>query len=416
MVNRVILSKIELQNYRSCKNTVLELKPKLTSLIGINGSGKSNLLNGILLLKKLARYSAYQEKDVSVTAFSKLRAFFNVGRVQLVYHASIGISADEENQDDILYARESWLLNDPKKKKKQKWVDLPLSTIGNQRRRIIYMSRMRRMDTRSSYRQLELLTKSEPSQQITPLIEAVYNFATGISYYSASRFTDPTKCPTSFEIDTDGSLHRYIPQNSHTRFVFDLFNAYKSAKNNYDLFLSIVGKEGIGLVDSIRFDEIVVPANIVKVRTGGNIVRTVGKKFLIVPNFIVQKVRLSPNQLSEGTFKTLALVFYLLTHKSNLVLIEEPEVCIHHGLLSSIVELIKMSSSRKQIIVSTHSDFILDALDPSEVCIVRNLPRNGTVVKHVAGTLGEKGYAALREYLNTSGNLGEYWRHGGLER
>ena len=86
-------------------------------------------------------------------------------------------------------------------------------------------------------------------------------------------------------------------------------------------------------------------------------------KQLIVPYVGVDKTELSFNQLSEGTFKTIALIFYIITDKSNLLLIEEPEVCVHHGLLNSVMSLILLYSRRKQIIISTHSDFVLDKIE-----------------------------------------------------
>ncbi len=54
------------------------------------------------------------------------------------------------------------------------------------------------------------------------------------------------------------------------------------------------------------------------------------------------------------------------------MILEEPEVCIHHGLLDSILDLILESSEKKQIIISTHSDFVLDKLDPENVFMVTN--------------------------------------------
>jgi predicted ATPase len=123
---------------------------------------------------------------------------------------------------------------------------------------------------------------------------------------------------------------------------------------------------------------------------------------------------LSPNQLSEGTFKTIALLFYLVIDKGSLLLIEEPEVCIHHGLLKSILTLVKSYSASKQIIIATHSDFVLDTLAPENVFLVRKEHGQGTKVKAVTKALSSRDFAALKVYLADTGNLGEFWRHGGL--
>ena len=136
---------------------------------------------------------------------------------------------------------------------------------------------------------------------------------------------------------------------------------------------------------------------------------------LIVPQFTIGKHELSPNQLSEGTFKTITWLFYLVTEASSILLLEEPEVCVHHGLLSSIIELIKIYSRDKQIVVSTHSDFVLDHVAPENVYRVSITNQNGTKVDNIPKSMSRREFAALKEYMDKEGNLGEYWKHGALE-
>ncbi len=124
---------------------------------------------------------------------------------------------------------------------------------------------------------------------------------------------------------------------------------------------------------------------------------------------------MSFNQLSEGTFRSLAMMFYIITGKSSLLLIEEPEVCVHHGLLASFVEIIKQCSRHRQVVVSTHSDYVIDKLKPENVFLVSNNALRGTVVKPISKAMSNRQYAALKTYLDTAGNLGEYWRHSGFE-
>lgn len=407
--DKVSLSKIELRNYRSCKNTVVELTPQLTTLIGANGAGKSNILQGILLLQKLARAAPYRSRGGPVTTICDVRATFDVGPERLRYRATIGSSTDDRNQDEIVDAKERWLVID--KSKKRRSVELRMSAIIERQRgvRIVFPETQRTL-----FEPAWLESADKTDRKTLSLVSRVYDFVLGMTYYSASRFTDPTKCPASFEIEEEERRFRISPPGSHLQVMRDLYRAWKSSRKNFELFLSVVGKEGIGLIDTIEFREVAVSSSDVKVRTGGKIVKRSEKNILVIPHFIIQKSRLSPNQLSEGTFKTLALVFYLLTDRSSLILVEEPEVCVHHGLLSSIVELIKQSAAQKQIIMSTHSDFVLDSIDPNDVCLVRNLPTKGTRADRIPRALGARGLVALRDYLSTEGNLGEYWRLGRL--
>jgi len=249
------------------------------------------------------------------------------------------------------------------------------------------------------------------NQHLFPDIVSLFN---GINYYSASQVSDPSRCPVSIELEEGRPLKRSRSYASHEQFIFDLYRTWKEQGKSYKRYLSTVNKEGIGLIDDFEFTEVDMPSSSYEVRSGGKIRKIERNRLLIVPSFSIAGNKLSPNQLSEGTFKTLALLFYVLTDESKLLLIEEPEVCIHHGLLSSIISLIKTHSKQKQIVISTHSDFVLDQLFPENLVLVKRQTNTGTTAKPLSKSMSKNDYKALRRYLEESGNLGEYWREGGF--
>lgn len=104
----------------------------------------------------------------------------------------------------------------------------------------------------------------------------------------------------------------------------------------------------------------------------------------------------------------------MITEDSPALLIEEPEVCIHHGLLSGVLELIKSHSQRRQVIISTHSDYVLDHVSPENVYAVTYDKKTGTSARHITKEMSPNELSALKDYLASQGNLGEYWREGGL--
>ena len=77
------------------------------------------------------------------------------------------------------------------------------------------------------------------------------------------------------------------------------------------------------------------------------------------------------------------------------------------------METIKAYSSRKQTIISTHSDLLVDQLEPRHMFVVE-MTTGGTAVKGLEQWLDKGGRKALHEYLDEAGPLGEYWRSGGL--
>jgi len=54
-------------------------------------------------------------------------------------------------------------------------------------------------------------------------------------------------------------------------------------------------------------------------------------------------------------------------------------------------------------------------LIPENLVLVKRQPGKGTTAKLLSKSMSSNDYKALRRYLEESGNLGEYWREGGLE-
>lgn len=73
-----MLKQVRLQNFRSYKNKLFELSPLVNVVVGLNGSGKTNLLESVLVL---ARGGSYRGPDGDLLRFksnwSRLEAEFN---------------------------------------------------------------------------------------------------------------------------------------------------------------------------------------------------------------------------------------------------------------------------------------------------------------------------------------------------
>jgi len=408
-----MITRLEISNYRSCLKCSFDLQPNLSVLIGPNSSGKTNIMNAVLLLRKLKEQRGYVREEEEVTGKSKLKVFFNVGGKKAILTAAIGSYTDESNTDVVVVSRQSWYMKDFTGDAKR--VNIPLFLVENlaqprrqSRELILYDGRFMWQDER-------YLAAPQISKMVWKVLTTISRFISGMRYYSASQFTNPGRCPVSFEIETEGTRSRGLRLRGHRKFLYDLFTAFKKNTAGYQQFFDIIGPNGIGLIEKIDFKSLVTSSVEYSVRSGGRFRKRAREKMIVIPQFTVGRDELSPNQLSEGTFKTITLLFYLVTEASSLLLIEEPEVCVHHGLLASIVELIKTYSRDKQIILSTHSDFVLDKVSTSNVYKVSSTSREGTKVTHIPKSMSRRELAALKEYLETEGNLGEYWKHGGLE-
>ena len=113
-------------------------------------------------------------------------------------------------------------------------------------------------------------------------------------------------------------------------------------------------------------------------------------------------------RLSDGTLRFLCLVS-ILCHPSPppLICIEEPEIGLHPDILPIIAELPIEASHRTQIIVTTHSDILVDALSHvPEAVVVCERESDATSVRRLE-------QEQLRVWLDEY-SLGDLWRSGEL--
>ena len=121
------------------------------------------------------------------------------------------------------------------------------------------------------------------------------------------------------------------------------------------------------------------------------------------------KPLISAKRLSDGTLRYLALLAILLDpDPPALVCIEEPELGLHPDLLPKLADLMMEASERMQLIVTTHSDILVDAFSerPEDVVIVER-PQDQSRFRRLEKS--EQLARWLEQY-----RLGELWIQGEL--
>lgn len=111
-------------------------------------------------------------------------------------------------------------------------------------------------------------------------------------------------------------------------------------------------------------------------------------------------------RLSDGTLRYLCLLA-ILCHPNPppLICIEEPELGLHPDVLPTLAELLIEASERTQIIVTTHSDTLVDAMTSQpESVLVAEKTENGT-------TLTRLDKDKLKPWLEKY-RLGQLWTRG----
>ena len=113
---------------------------------------------------------------------------------------------------------------------------------------------------------------------------------------------------------------------------------------------------------------------------------------------------------SDGTLKMLAYLTLLYDPvPPQLIGIEEPENYLHPRLLPELAEECDMASDRTQLIVTTHSPFFIDRLQPDQVRVLYRGADGYTRAKRVADMRG------IKEFLSEGASLGDLWMEGQFE-
>ena len=117
-------------------------------------------------------------------------------------------------------------------------------------------------------------------------------------------------------------------------------------------------------------------------------------------------------RLSDGTLRYLTLLSILLhPEPPPLVAIEEPELGLHPDLIPEIAELLVSASERMQIVVTTHSRMLVDALTEHPSAVVVCTKEDG------ASQFERLDHAHLKKWLegySASATLGDLWSSGDI--
>ena len=123
--------------------------------------------------------------------------------------------------------------------------------------------------------------------------------------------------------------------------------------------------------------------------------------FFTEGDFVIPATR-----LSDGTLRYLCLLAILCDpDPPPLICIEEPELGLHPDILPKVADLLRAASQRTQLIVTTHSDVLVDAMTETPEAVVVCSKQAGQT------TMVRLNPADLDEWLKTY-RLGQLWIKG----
>jgi len=382
----MLIKNVILKNILSFNSdgVVLDLK-KLNVLIGANGSGKSNFMEAISLLQSAPKYLASTVREsggISTWLFKGVQ--FPTGQIEVV--TGLKDSKNYANIKHTISFREvsnKFDLCDER-------IENSVSNKGESEPYFYYKFQNNHPVLNSAKGGRRTLERVEidPEQSIL------------------SQIKDPEQYPEITELAKEYSKIKIYREWTFGRNAMPRFPQKPDDRNDY----LYENSNNLGLIlNKIATQPAIKKKLIEKMQLlyprfddyGVNIEGGSVQVYFAEGDFTVPATR-----LSDGTLRYLSLLTILLNPtKPSLVCIEEPELGLHTDILPTVAELLKEASEEVQIVVTTHSDVIVDALSgtPEDVIVCEN--------KQGFTTMNRLNSEDLKDWLEKY-TLGQLWGMG----
>jgi predicted ATPase len=383
-----LITNLHIKNFFSFKDCSINLHPNINILVGINGSGKSNLLKAIQLL---------------------CHSFFD-NNFKSYINSNLGI-------DKILH------LGNGKDNKTYVETNFKFDKFLNEKTFNFMYSQ-----------QLEINNFNFIINETIELTNGSYDFS-----YTLSRMNDfimesidnggsDIKVPTDFSIQNSvfnfnnikgGVYFDTIKKRLNPMCFYFYFDTTSKSKirnivlptgdrnlyNDGSNLATILNTLKIN--DKISFNKIIEELKRINPNFNGIDFNQLANNIELMFDEKGFNKSVHVSQVSDGTLKFLCLlaIFYN-PNRGSIVCIDEPETGLHPDMLTVIADGIKYASETSQMIISTHSPFLLDHFALENVRVFEKDEENATIVKQ----FNNEEFAKWRN----SYTVGELWTNGHL--
>ncbi len=367
-----MITKLRIKSFRSLKHINLPLNA-LNILCGLNGAGKSNIVDSIRFLKDALRFGLKEAiakrggiKDILCKASheNEIQFCLEFSKSQLTGFYSFSIEI-QEIHFNLKNEKLSIQANKNNKDYKTIHFDSTQKTLTAEQngkiKPIIYP------DTIINSQDLAL----PALRSISTEINDVFQLLTNISFYNIipGQLRVPQILTEPYPLDEQGknlcSTLRYLQEKADNT---SLLNSLKAAIHNFNKYST----ELIG-------------------------------EYLVTRIHYLPDRRFELSQESEGTLKLLGLLTAMnqfVTKPDSLFIVEEPELNIYPETTSIIGEAIKELSLYNQVVITSHSPDLIDIFPVDALKVVQK-NRDETIV----GSIIKRQREAIDEKLFSAGEI-----------
>ncbi len=342
-----MLKRVEIENYRSCRNVVLDDLGPMTVLLGRNAVGKTNILQAIQWAAKAATIP-------EAWGNGAFKLIFQVDESVYYYSLKANILPIKDKSVEICESLEVREGNAPAQN--------ILARRGEELR--LFFPEQREIALGALSPCLPAIISLMPAEQ--PIAKAIQPFLAAlerIRYYplESDDFDTSLHSLQSFVVlneQYNSWLNYYtasnVPGNS---VLMRLLHLWKTNDTAFQEIRDLLGSTGLGVVNDINLISSDTPED-------------PQKSFFRIRFQTGEQSQFPFSSLSAGTQRIIHLAVSLLFDQSSVMLIEHPEDTIHRGLLRKVIDVLQGYSDQHQLILSSHSSVVFDTLDPTAVRLV----------------------------------------------
>ncbi len=359
---------LKIKNFRSLENFEIDFQKQFHAIIGRNNSGKSNLIEAINFISKLAKRLELFNIIDSMGGFNQI-LYFGADEKRISFEVEIESKNDiflyEFEFSDKTILRERLLLNN----------NPQLEIINKEKGKVFdYIE--------NTFKEFSFYPNNLAINQLwdKERYKSIRKFSKILNKFKIYKFIPPmmretTQARKEFDAEMYGQkivqvLHSILSTDYRT--YQEIVEIMKTIFDEIDEIHSTIDERGLTNIEILEkgFEK---PFNI--------------------------------NQISDGILKFLGILSVIkLEKKYSLFCFEEPELYLHPYLLDKLIDLLKELNT--QVLITTHSPQILDILDPNDLIII--IKRKGHSFCQKLPTKPE----ILKKLKDDGFLLGELWTMG----
>lgn len=345
---------VRIQNLRPIQDLTLSLEG-LQVLIGENGSGKSSLVEAFELLRKAALQQSFVQD--SLRSHGGLENLLRAGESELTLSLRVESEGPPlEYSFSVAKEGSTTLISRERLDSHQHPTGEPFHLIQRDRSRSMYFDRGEKKLVRGDPGLNNLLLGSWgnfPPPEVRRVQEALQSIEAHVPFDVRPLWTwrDPS---TRARLRLASTL---APVERVERFGENLLSCYHHLKNqDIEHWQRVLERIRAGLGHDIS--DLVVPM----VNHG---------EAELQLKFAGQEKAIPASALSDGQLSYLGFVALAeMNTRGGPLVFDEPELHLHPGLLREVVGLLERTAQHRPVLVTTHSDLLLNALSKPEQSVI----------------------------------------------